>query len=241
MSEVTTSIGEKIRFFRKARNMSTEELARKIHKSRSTTAKYEQGTIVLDIETLYMIADALKVEPNQLLCSPMNQEEYGAQNGRGIFYKAKEIYLYYLSGQKNTGIRRNYGEIDSVDGTDYLTLYACVNSRFERESAVSIYRGTLRYTDVYTRFELVNQVNPIDYVDGHIVNSFTTEDACDVLLTSVVNHTYVPVALHAVVSRSPLKEEEKLLERLLFSKEEIRMIRKKNALYMTTKTAMLDD
>ena len=54
-------VGERIRIFRKQKKMTLEMLAEKMNKSRATICKYENGNIVMDIETLYDFAEAFQV------------------------------------------------------------------------------------------------------------------------------------------------------------------------------------
>ena len=71
MSEITIEVGKRIRGMRKKRDMTLEELAAEIHKSKATVSKYEKGEIAVDIETLYEIADVLHIHVEQLLyCRP---------------------------------------------------------------------------------------------------------------------------------------------------------------------------
>lgn len=45
MSEFTCYVGEQIRRYRKAGNMTLQDLADAIHKSRATICKYENGNL----------------------------------------------------------------------------------------------------------------------------------------------------------------------------------------------------
>ena len=67
MSELNREIGGLIRNYRKAKNLTQDELSEKICKSKSTISKYEKGEIAVDVETLYEIADAIGVHVEQLL------------------------------------------------------------------------------------------------------------------------------------------------------------------------------
>ena len=60
MTEISTLVGQQIRECRKKRNMTLEDMAGLIGKSRSTISKYEKGEIPVDMETLYMIARTLR-------------------------------------------------------------------------------------------------------------------------------------------------------------------------------------
>ena len=61
MSEINVYVGAQIRKYRKACKLTMQELADAIHKSRATVCKYENGTISIDIETLYEISQVLQV------------------------------------------------------------------------------------------------------------------------------------------------------------------------------------
>lgn len=67
MSEITNHIGQRIRLYRKNKQLTLEQFAAQLHKSKSTVSKYECGEISIDIETLYEIADALQISIRQLL------------------------------------------------------------------------------------------------------------------------------------------------------------------------------
>lgn len=60
MSSINTHVGKMIRKYRKAANLTLQQLADAIHKSRATICKYENGDISMDIETLYEISQVLQ-------------------------------------------------------------------------------------------------------------------------------------------------------------------------------------
>ena len=70
MSEINVYVGAQIRKYRKACKLTIQELADAIHKSRATVCKYENGTISIDIETLYEISQVLQVSFSQLSSYP---------------------------------------------------------------------------------------------------------------------------------------------------------------------------
>ena len=67
MSELSMEIGKRIRYFRTGKNMTLEELATAVCKSKATLSKYEKGDIVIDIETMYEIANALQIHIEERL------------------------------------------------------------------------------------------------------------------------------------------------------------------------------
>ena len=73
MKEISMHVGKRIRFYRKKSGMTIEVFAQKIQKSKATVSKYENGEIAIDVETLFTIAQALQVSPDQLIDYAMPQ------------------------------------------------------------------------------------------------------------------------------------------------------------------------
>lgn len=67
LPNINMEIDKKIKNIRKSKNMTIQELANSINKSKSTVSKYENGDISIDIQTLYEISNALNVHVEQLL------------------------------------------------------------------------------------------------------------------------------------------------------------------------------
>ena len=67
MEQVNLYVGAQIRRYRKNRQMTLQQLADRIHKSRASVSKYETGEVSLDIVTLTEIARVLEVQPGQLV------------------------------------------------------------------------------------------------------------------------------------------------------------------------------
>ena len=67
MNEISIAVGGRIRLYRQMKKLTLMTLAEKIHKSKATLSKYETGDIVVDVETLFDIARALEIKPQQLL------------------------------------------------------------------------------------------------------------------------------------------------------------------------------
>lgn len=61
MGNINLHAGMKIRMYRKNKNMTLQQLADRIHKSRASVSKYETGEVSMDIETLVEIAAAMSV------------------------------------------------------------------------------------------------------------------------------------------------------------------------------------
>lgn len=100
MSEITMEVGKRIRGMRKKRDMTLEELAAEIHKSKATISKYEKGEISVDIETLYEIADVLHIHVEQLLYNRPAADVISAQGcAPGFFAGLTQFYGYIFDGR----------------------------------------------------------------------------------------------------------------------------------------------
>ena len=134
MGKVTIHVGERIRAFRKVRGLTLQELADRIHKSRASVSKYENGEITLDIETLYEIAEALQVSPGRLLDYrpeiPLPSEPAGEKAGMSPFFRARRLYFYFYDGRYKRlkdGII-DVREVEEEPGEDEEALAALLES-----------------------------------------------------------------------------------------------------------------
>ena len=69
------NLGEKIKYFRKSRNMTTEQLGQAIGKSKTTIIRYENNEILPDILTIVEICNAFNIDFNDLCSKSMQSLE----------------------------------------------------------------------------------------------------------------------------------------------------------------------
>lgn len=90
-----SNIGEKIKSYRKIRNMSTEELGNAIGKSRTTIVRYENNEIILDVLTAIELCNALNIHLDDLFDITNNNS-----TNTDILtnpFNSNQLYLYYIS------------------------------------------------------------------------------------------------------------------------------------------------
>ena len=63
MGSFSYHVGQRIKKYRKSRGYTIEQFSAMINKSKATVSKYENGTITIDVETLYDVARALDIDP----------------------------------------------------------------------------------------------------------------------------------------------------------------------------------
>ena len=204
MSEINVYVGAQIRKYRKACKLTIQELADAIHKSRATVCKYENGTISIDIETLYEISQVLQVSFSQLssyLPTVEEKDTIEAPFGRkSPFFQAKRLYFYFYDGRYN---RMKDGVINihekEENGSYRATLSICSVSGNGRSSE-SYYNGSVLYSDMLIRFSFVNQYNPLEEDLLYIFNPLEFRTHTDGLLCGISSADLMPCAFKCLVA-----------------------------------------
>lgn len=123
--DINQKVGELIRKYRNANHLSLEELAQKIHKSKSSMSKYEQGFVKIDLQTLDEIACALKLPlhaflpetPSEQYAVPDGMLQLFAPSGERSDVAASQVELYlYFYGGALLEVRTALIELDRTNG-----------------------------------------------------------------------------------------------------------------------------
>ncbi|NOU86741.1 helix-turn-helix domain-containing protein [Paenibacillus sp. LMG 31460] len=75
MSSLFQHVGKKIRFYRKAKNLTQEQLAEFIPMDQAHLVRIERGTVNITLETIEKVSSALEIDPKQLF--EMENSKYG--------------------------------------------------------------------------------------------------------------------------------------------------------------------
>ena len=159
MNSVNEHVGSRIRLYRQMKRFTLAELAEKIHKSKATLSKYETGDIAVDVETLFEIAEALKIRPVQLL--DYDPEPRQKENTPDGFFPEKRVYVYFFDGRKRK-IRCSLLDISREGTTNTASLYYDVMDLSQPESCRNLYFGTVEFFDTITQFSFDSQSNRME-------------------------------------------------------------------------------
>ncbi len=236
MSTVSRLLGERIRTYRKMQGITLQELADKIHKSRATVSKYENGEIVLDIQTLYDISRALHLSLSRLSDirpEPVtaSEEEVARLHNQSPFFRARRLYFYYYDGRAR---RLKDGVIDIQEDVEQpgryeasLTLASLSESG---RSSDTYYAGTVTYSDMLIRFSFINQFNSLEEDLLYIFNPLAATDATNGLICGISSADLMPCAFKCLVTLSPKEPSEELVRSILITKQEWQRCQKLNML-----------
>ena len=223
MSELSERMGENIRIYRRANRMTLSELAAKINKSKATVGKYEQGTIALDMDTLYEIAEALEVSPFLLMVSPLPEKKEKVDPR----LLGDRRYLYLYDGRASR-ILRSLLVSGREDGDDAVTLFYDIPSFEEPQRCRALYYGRRQKHDFVTNYILENQSNGVEHAFLCVMRSLDRPSESTGLISGISSRMLLPVSAKCVLSENILPENEELTESLLLTKEDIRLTRRCN-------------
>lgn len=222
MSDVTRLIGTNIRTYRRAGKMTIDELADRIHKSKATVGKYEQGSISVDVDTLFELAAALGVSPALLLQQTV--PESPAQSFPTVL-SASRRYLYLYDGRKSRIVR---SLLMHADEGDAVTLFYDIVSFDEPQRCRVLYFGRCRTHDFVTNYLLDNQSSEMEHLFICLMRSIDKAAYSAGLLSGISSRMLLPASSKCILSREPLPETEALKEELLLTKEDLRLTKRYN-------------
>lgn len=236
MHEINQYIGKQIRMYRKVQGLTLQQLADMIHKSRATMSKYETGEITLDVETLYDISSALRINMHQLSdYKPAVQTNLPVKPAvstiHSPFFEANRLYFYFYDGRYKRlkdGIIDIY-KSDNQPGNCKASLSINTVTPNGRSSAV-YYTGTVVYSDMLIRFSFVNQYNTLEEDLLYIFNPLEMRDFTEGLLCGISSADLMPCAFKCLVTLSPQETNEELQKQLLITKKELQRWQKMNML-----------
>ena len=230
MKEISVHVGKRIRLYRKMKNMTIEVFAGLINKSKATESKYENGDIAIDIETLFIIAQALDISVNQLIDYDKKIEDTEERAETGVKrYGKNRLYFYFYDGRRSR-IVRNVIDVRSAgeSGTYHADLYADIEDYSNCYKCKYLYHGTMRRYDTFTNFHFENQNNKMERVFLYAINSFSPSGRMIGMFSGLSTQPMLPVSFKFLISPDMMEENEELIDILRFSKEDIRTIKKMN-------------
>lgn len=235
MNEIRIEIGKRIRNFRKMRHMTLEELAELICKSKSAVSKYEKGEIALDIETLYEIADALRIHVEQLLyCRPDRTVLRASENQPAFFNGGSQFFSYVFDGRNNQIISSVFDVLSETENNQYkIMMYMNIRDYEHYQNCENTYWGYIEHYDALTNIILTNRDTPMEKASAQILASYLDADTKWGLWNGFSSRPMMPIATKMLFSKTPLKKDYELAKRLKISKEDIRLLKLYNMLSIT--------
>jgi transcriptional regulator with XRE-family HTH domain len=232
-NSIDEGIRQCIRTYRKACNLSLEELASKIVNSRVTLWKYERGDTSLDVHTLDKMASAFNVKLSHMVemaksVLSANESTCTNKNTDG----KKTSYMYFYDGWEKTLSRSVLWlspKIESESSHD-VSLFHMVNHSCEPASGKVLYVGTANFIDSYINFSLANTNNIIENMYIIAQKPFIIDGTLDGIVLGISHINRAPICTRILISDNIISDDKLLLERLKLHKDELSYIKLNNAL-----------
>ena len=227
-------IGKRIKGFRKMKNLTLSQLGSLINKSESTISKYESGDIVIDLETLYDISDALNVPIDQLIFIPSVEKNETEEYVPKFFNDIDVLYAYYYDGRSNELIRcvieiSNY----SQDNKKKVYFYMNFSDYDMYQNCENKYEGYIEHFHAVTNIELVNLDTEMERSNIKILATFLDTNLKWGLWNGFSFRPMMPVSLKMLISRNRLEENSEFINSLKISKDDIQKFRHYNMFSIT--------
>ena len=231
MKEVSIHVGQRIRLYRKTKNLTIETFAGMIGKSKATVSKYENGDISIDIETLFIIAEALGVSVSQLVdYTVAKQDSAVEEDGLKADLGKSRYYMYFYDGRRSR-IARNIIEVQDGGGEMGVfeaDMYAYLDSFENYYQCKLLYHGTMRRSDTFVNFNFENQNNKVERAFLYAINPFDHNGRMTGLYCGLSTQPILPASFKFILSPDILEENEELKAELSVSKEDIKLLKKMN-------------
>lgn len=229
-------VGSRIKLYRKHKHLTLEEFSKLISRSPSTVSKYESGKIIIDVETLFEIAEALTISVNQLTdYSPPQKVSASKQNTAGNFFRQSNLFYMY----SYFGVEKNFYvcALEIIRGvaddrrTDKAILYYGIESAKNYSKSKFIYNGTISYFESHVTMRMQNPYNDGDRIFIYAKSPFHIQGKSSGLLLGLSESLRSPTSFKVIFSQTPLKQDDELKAELsLSAKDVIADIRRTNCL-----------
>ena len=230
MEQMTHFVGDRIRFFRKLKGWTMQELADAIGKSKSTVSKYEKGEIAIDVDVLHEISKVLEVSMVQFVDCPDHLPERAHSVVHSAFSEADTLFLYTSDSHTGQMVESAIRVHQLEKGTEAVLYFGIPAKGEDYHECRSYYQGTVKYHSAIINFVLNNQFNEVEQMFIALYNPLVRENATPGILCGLTHQGIQPVALRCIVSLRRLKMDENLHEQLYFTRNEQLTLKKMNAL-----------
>lgn len=225
-------VGMRIQMYRKKKKLTLREFAELINKSCSTISKYESGSIVLDINTIFEMADALDVSVSQLMDYQTKEYPNSRKSVSGNFFQRSDLYFAYtLFSPSKVPYQCAMELIRDEPGGDSgrLNFYFDISSAANYTNSSYIYNGEFQCFNQGTYFSLNNPYNHSDVGMIYAESPFSKANRARGLFAFIPSSVLKPCATGILFSTTPIGPEEDLLSILSSSgKETISLLKATN-------------
>lgn len=227
MSSFSYFVGQRIKKYRKSRGYTIEQFSAMINKSKATLSKYENGTITIDIETLYDISQALDIDLKCFIDYQPPVFHTDPVLPKNFYFNQPRAYMYYYDGRVRQLVRSLlcFSPSSSGDSIEVM-LYTGVENFNEPDRCQHLFTGEMKPYDTITHMVLNNQINDAEKMYICMLNPMQNR-APAIGLVSGIGSTpfFAPIALKALISKEQLDENDRLMNTIKLDKDDYHLLK----------------
>lgn len=228
------TLGKNLKYYRKLRDFTLDELGEKIHKSKATISKYEKNEIIPDIITVLEICNSLNINLSQLF--PFSSSNFNSNPVTVNPFHSDKVYLYYYTENK---LIMSVMELQTEENSILTKFYNGVkNLNHYKTDSCYYYEGTLKSDKI---IGYINLFNP-SYTENLLENiqiSFSIPWSKNFKITSFfilgLTPNSLPVVKKGIMSTSPIKNFTPYKNYLHITKSDISSLQKDNCWILSNK------
>ena len=237
MADIVKIVGDNIRYYRKLKGLTLEQLGSRIGKTKAAVSKYENGRIFIDIQTLYEIAETLGIDVEQLLYSDERYMKTPSDaNVPNFFRDVSRLYGYIYDGRDGrvsesvVTMGRGRGDGENVYRA---TLYLNVRDASHFHVCEYTYRGKLCHYDSLSVFTLQNTSTPMEELKITVPASYIDEPEKFAMFCGISSRPVMPVALKILLCKNAKEKNADLAAKLKIGKSDIKNTKMYNMFSVT--------
>lgn len=216
------TVGNNIKKYRIAHNYTLKEMSALIHKSCSTLSKYEKGIIPITADTIEEFAQIFHILPSQLLAVPY-EDMLPIEKTDFI----SKHYMYSYDGKRKR-IMKSILEEFSISNSEntFVELFYDIENFKNPEKCKVIYAGESVKFGPWQNYHLRNQSHSNEEIWLCSKDTFSHNNKIGIL-AGISSVTMYPCARKILIA-SDIQKENEVLNKLIFSKEDIQLFKKYN-------------
>lgn len=220
---VNEIIGNNIKKYRTAYQMTLKDLSEKLHKSISTVSKYEKGEIALDLPTFLEVTQIFQISPSILLSGAWTSPCDTSMKSDA----SERLYMYTYSGPEKEIIQSLIEQFpsDSAESSWQVHMYNDIKDFKKPGECNGFYSGTYSKDGFIGTYILHNQVSSSEHVMISCVRNLVNPKQQIGLISGLSNYTMLPVTFKTVLSTVEITDRQLLTDLLLFSKEDFKTMK----------------
>lgn len=245
--DIARAIGNNIKYYRTQKNLSIQELADAVCKSRATMYKYENGQIVMDINTLYDLAEVLEVPVDHLLYQPPMEENAGELKAVPAFFTGlNRLFTYYYDGRRKTiceslidlvaptrreepavlpGLEGQQKTVAPGETNFDIRMYMDILDEENVQICGHTYTGRMTHYGALTNMVFQNYNVRLEQYIISVPSPYIDGEQKWALAFGIFSHPLMPTSAKLLLSKSRLKKTKDLAQQLTISKEDIRLLK----------------